>query len=575
MIHELAKYEEFWARKSMVSSTGDYRNNMEELAKDQTKSIDNVHHAIETQTFALVASQAALAGTMKQGFNQINDTMNQGFNQVNNTLEAGFSGISNQLGYMTAATNMGFLNLEDAIERMNAQICDKLDALYNATIRPLLVKTREYYHLAAEAYKGGHFDDALDYIKKALDEYKTDYISWFLEGKIYAFGASKHSNVIDLDKAIDAFQNAAKYNEQYISKSDDAQRMAAEIYFNLGIAQFSKSNDLLRENKKAESDAMLAQANSSFEQSYKYSNNMLESLYNLARCKVLQGEYDSAIKDLNTLVVKDRDYCLKVYANQDFSSIKEQFDNLIKGLKNNLFTSAKNDYDRINTMRSELNSLGGYTNEKVPSGFSETLPYFDILDYANDFKRIIPIVEKALTDKKAAIAEAKRKESDARVKAEIEARKAKKEEAERERWAQQEREREEERKEERKKARRNSILLGTVIGLAAGAGIALCLTILLPIVVQFITDSDSDFVYPIVLIIILIPSIVVTVKIKGNFWVFVYICVPWVFGVAAYCMYAAPFLLKASNSLIALIVGAAAIVGAGVGALIGAKKKKK
>jgi uncharacterized membrane protein len=413
MINELALYEEFWSRKHMVSSAGEYRDNMEKLAKDEISSIDNLNQSIQTQTYALIASQAALAhtmnqglgevnNTMNQGFGQVNNTMNQGFGQVNNTLQAGFSGILNQLGYMTATMNTGFLNLENTINRMNAKVCDKLDNLYNAAIRPLLVKTREYYYIAAESYKGGLFDEALDYLKKALDEYKTDYISWFLLGKIYAFGASKHSNVIDLNKAINAFENAAKYNEQYIGKSDEARRMAAEIHYNLGTAQFSKSNDLLREGKKTESDEMLAKARASFDQSYQYSDKMLESLFNNARCKVLQGDYDGALSGLETLVPKDRNYCLKVYANPDFSNIKEKFDSLIKKLKQDAYSKAKNDYERLKSLITEYNSLGGRRN--VPSTFTEALPYFDILDYSVKFKRDVPILEKAVAERKAVLA---------------------------------------------------------------------------------------------------------------------------------------------------------------------------
>jgi tetratricopeptide (TPR) repeat protein len=390
MITDLALYEEFWSRKHFLSSAGEYSDNMERLAKNEISSIDNLNQSIETQTHALIASQAALS-----------HTMNQGLGQVNNTLQAGFSGISNQLGYMTATMNTGFLNLEASINRMNAEVCDRLDALYNATIRPLLVKTREYYYLAAESYKGGLFDDALDYIKKALDEYKTDYISWFLQGKIYAFGASKHSNVIDLDKAINAFENAVKYNEQYTGKSYEARRMAAEIYYNLGTAQFSKSNDLLRNGKKAKSDEMLEKARASFDQSYQYSDNMLEALFNNARCKVIQGDYDGALSDLETLVPKDRNYCLKVYANPDFADIKEKFDNLIKKLKQDAYSKAKGNYDRLNSLITELKSLGGNSNVKVPSTFTEELPYFDILDYSVFFKRNIPVLEEAIPEQKA------------------------------------------------------------------------------------------------------------------------------------------------------------------------------
>ncbi|MDR1176055.1 MAG: hypothetical protein LBK83_11375 [Treponema sp.] len=70
----------------------------------------------------------------------------------------------------------------------------------------------------------------------------ADYLSWFLEGKIYAFGAGEFSNVIDLDKSIAAYTNAAKHVSPDAEKSEEAKRLTAEIRFYLGLAQCAKSN---------------------------------------------------------------------------------------------------------------------------------------------------------------------------------------------------------------------------------------------------------------------------------------------------------------------------------------------
>jgi tetratricopeptide (TPR) repeat protein len=360
------------------------------IAKMQTGmqvGLTGVQNAVNEQTFALVASQALLARTF-----------NRGFDQVNNTLDMGFYGVSNQLGSMTAAFSMGFARVENVL--------DKMTDIMNS---PLLTQFRELYNRAAERSRKKQFEEALEDTQAALEKNKTDYAAWFLQGVIYAFGESKYSNVVDFDKSIDSLSRAAKYIDPDIAGNDDARRMAAEIHFYLGSARLSKSRALSREDKNAESSETLMKARGSFEESYQYSNKMLESLFNTAKCKSLQGETGGALRDLETLVLEDRNYWIKACADNDFSSMKGQLDSLISKLKNAAFIPAKNDYDRINNLMAELKSLGGATYVTVPATFTEELPYFDVLDYAADFKRVIPVVEDALTNKKAKIARAEQK----------------------------------------------------------------------------------------------------------------------------------------------------------------------
>jgi tetratricopeptide (TPR) repeat protein len=366
----------------------------ERIEHSMVRMQTGIQTSIKAQTLAIVASQAALAYTF-----------NKGFDKINNTLDMGFSGISNQLGEMTASFSMGFFSIEKAIEKMSKEICDRLDALHDIMNNPLLTQSRELYRRAVTNYNKGFFEEALEDIKSAVEKNKTDYISWFHFGKIYLFGVSEFSNVIDLEKAVENFVTAAKYNKPDITESADARRMAAEIYFYLGLASYSKSNDLLREKKGTEAAEMLMKARKSFEQSYQYSANMLESLFNTARCKVIQGEIDGAINDLETLVLKERNYCIKVFTDDDFSGINEQFSNLIMKLKKAVFVNAKEKFDQIQTLLSELTSIGGTIQENIPSTFSEELPYFDILDYEVKFRGIIPILQTAIEKRKKFLAD--------------------------------------------------------------------------------------------------------------------------------------------------------------------------
>jgi len=339
-----------------------------------------IQTAINTQTSAIVASQAALSQTFQQGFDK-----------VNNTLDMGFTGISNQLGYMTSAFSFGLDRISDNIKHMSYEICDRLYAIQNIASNPLLTQSQELYRRAIENYNKSFFEEALEDIQLSVEKNKTDYMSWFLMGKILAFGAGEFSNVIDLEKAINAFTQAAKYNSPYISNSNDARCLAAEIYFYLGAAQYSQSNEFWRIEKKSESMEMLGKALKSFEQSFNYSQNMLESLFNIARCKVLQGQKEPALKDLVKLILLDRNYCLKVLGDSDFSEISSDSIALINNLRQRVFTEAEAKYKKLIGLATKLETLN--IPYSIPPQLTDNLPYFDVMDYNAKIGEMIPQIE--------------------------------------------------------------------------------------------------------------------------------------------------------------------------------------
>ena len=362
-------------------------------------SIVQMHTGIQTsikaQTFALVASQAALA-----------HTFNQGFDRLNNTLDIGFAGVTNQLGEMTAAFNMGFANVERKIEKMSIEICARLDALHDIMNNPLLTQSRELYRRAAANYNKGFFEEALEDIKAAVEKNKTDYISWFLMGKIYLFGAGEFSNVIDLDRATEALTQGAKYISPDIDVNNEARLMAAEIWFYNGLAKYNKFNDLNYNKQESEAMKIIPTALSAFERSYQYSDNMLEARYNIARCNAILGNTAVAIQHLENLIKKNREYAIKVLDDSDFEPMSGQIEALIIKMKNDIYREAKAEYDKINNQLVEINNLKGtltdeqmdFLSKNLPGEFSENLPYFDIQDSYEIFKTIVSELDESLRD---------------------------------------------------------------------------------------------------------------------------------------------------------------------------------
>jgi tetratricopeptide (TPR) repeat protein len=304
-----------------------------------------IQTSIQDQTYKIVASQDALKQTFKNSFNQVNDT-----------LVIGFTEISDQLGEMSAGFCMAIARVEDAIYKTSKEICDRLDAIHDIVNNPLLTQSRELYRRALDNYRKGFFEEALEDIKSATEKNKTDYISWYLRGKIYLFGVGEFSNTIDLDRAIEALSNAVKYISPDINTNNEARKMAAEMWFYLGIAQLSKSNDLLFAKKPDESKNILIQAKQSFERSYSYSDEMLEARYNVARCKVSLGDVSSALQDLEIIILKDYKYCIKVVADPDFSSISQEFYQLMDRMKADFYPKVVESLDEADKWKEKLES---------------------------------------------------------------------------------------------------------------------------------------------------------------------------------------------------------------------------
>lgn len=328
------------------------------MLRDSMRDMEyGIRSDIRQSTFAIVASQQTL-----------NETFRYGFNSVNNTLEIGFERILAKLDHIA-----------DSINVMSDKICSKLDEIHDIVNNPLLTQSRELYRRALTNYEKGYYEEALEDIKAAVEKNKTDFISWYLLGQIYLFGAGKFSNVINLDEAENAFYNAAKYIDADIGHSDEANKLASEIYYYLGYTRLVKSNDLLVENKIDESNKKLIEAESASRRAYQISKENILAVYEHAKELHFLGKDDEALGVIESLIRAEPTFAIKACNDKNFESIWDKIVTLIESLRDEIAKKAKTLVDKIVDR----------TEEKIKSMKDEVLgidsPERDEFDYLLNF----------------------------------------------------------------------------------------------------------------------------------------------------------------------------------------------
>ena len=217
------------------------------LALASTADISSqIKKSSDRQILATVVSTAILSSGLSKinksiafSAGMLNTTITNGFDQVNTNLGK----IINDLGYMSTIFSLGLSNISDSINKMSKEVCTRLDEIHDTLKNPILTQARELYLRAEDNYKRGFFEESLADVDESIKLNRTDYISWFLKGHIYLFGAGEFCNIIDPAKAEESFLNAAKYISPDIADSDDARKLSSEIYYYLAYSRYILSNE--------------------------------------------------------------------------------------------------------------------------------------------------------------------------------------------------------------------------------------------------------------------------------------------------------------------------------------------
>ena len=296
---------------------------------------------IRESTYAVVASQQMLAKTFNQGFSSVNNTINLGFGLVGNKIDV-----------------------------LSEEVSSKLDEIQDILNNPRLTQSRELYREALRSYKRGFYEEALEDCLGAIEKNKTDYISWYLLGLIYLYGAGENSNVINLDKAEEAFANAAKYIKPDIPKSNEAKLLASDIYYNLGFSRLAKSNDYLIENKVDDSNTKLLEAEEASRTSYQLSKENLLARYEHAKSLHFLGKDDEVLKILEELIRKEKNFAIKSMNDENFKSLWSSIEKLIEKLKLEVCNQIKNKIkETIDFYENKLKANDEIANYELPRNY--------------------------------------------------------------------------------------------------------------------------------------------------------------------------------------------------------------
>ncbi len=168
---------------------------------------------------------------------------------------------------------------------------------------------------------------------------------------------------------------AYRYINPYISKSKEAEKLAAEYYFYIAYSYYILSNESRLTNNFDKVNSYLEASVKANEESYKLSPNMLESLYNKARALALLGKNKESISFLEKIIRKDGLYSIKVLGDSDFKNIENEVIELIKKLRDELY----NEYEKLNIQDYEFVSDYYRNNvQKVIKNLNKDSPYLDL-----------------------------------------------------------------------------------------------------------------------------------------------------------------------------------------------------
>ena len=360
-----------------------------------------IQTSLNQNTYAIAASSLLLS-----------ETFNQGFDSINNTLDLGFAGVQNSLGSMGASMTAGFDRLQKSMDYWGNEICEKLDAIHDIVNNPLLTASRELFRRATSNASKQFYEEALEDIKGAVEKNKTDYISWGLMGKIYLFGVSEFSNVVDVTKALEAFTNACKYISPDVDESDEAKKMAAEFYFYKAYTEYILFNES-KISGNADTSLLDGSARDNAK-SFALSDKMYEAIYNKARVLSLAGKDNEAFEEIKKVIKLDGLYAIKVLGDPDLQKLSSQIEDFLNDEKTNLF-------NELTTLLPFFDDYHFFDNSDFATScakkiqdirnLTQTSPYLDIrygYEFLNNLKYLIKNNSPLLIDREIMVVDLKK-----------------------------------------------------------------------------------------------------------------------------------------------------------------------
>ena len=310
----------------------------------QAKSFeDDVRSDISKQTRSIIASNEELQREHIRVLEASSEAVSSGFEQLSYDIHA----LSEEVARLGAAIHWGFSQLLMQAARMN----DTLEELLKIAKTPAQTWAYEQYEIARDAFRRELFDDALDYLNRAINGYagntgyKLEHRFYYLLGAI-RMGSFRNTSpeIVSLEQAEQAFLTAAKYARSDSDFSTDA-KMDAKRFAFVNAVKNSKVGLDYRERASIEANrgqaclSYLAAGRAAYCQGKIAEAVQYTQLaskcdfpivhFQMAKLRMHQGDPDSALESLKKAIEGDRAYSLKAAEDADFRPYKIKVDALI------------------------------------------------------------------------------------------------------------------------------------------------------------------------------------------------------------------------------------------------------
>lgn len=179
---------------------------------------DRVQLGVRSEIKSLAISNEALAKRKIECLQKINGDVSNGLSRLEGrfeSIEFSLDGIKGNLDELVSIASYGFSEVNFRL----ANIGDKLDSLVLAAKTPDQTWANEQYLIAYDAFGRFLFEEALDYIDRAIfgygdrSGYRMDWRFHFLRGTIHLGSRENFDrNIVDLSQSRDDFLVAGKYS---------------------------------------------------------------------------------------------------------------------------------------------------------------------------------------------------------------------------------------------------------------------------------------------------------------------------------------------------------------------------
>ena len=280
------------------------------------KNLDGFSLLVDLHMAQSLSTQTRLA---EQGLQAMNDMSGQVM-----SLRGDIQEVNSSIQEMSSVMQHGFYQVSLELNDIKGTLAQ----LLKVAKTPDQTWAMEQYSIASQAYKRGHFEEALDYVNRAIDGhgersgFRLEYRFHFLRGLI-RLGGPGHAdmNIVNPEVAIKDFLNAAKYASHLKDK------VQSRCYAMAGWACYCAGR--------------MEDARTYLEKALTLNQRNYSAKYDYAKLLYHEGDTETAGDQFYHALIGDWKYGLRAASDEDFLKHKAAVQDVIEHRRRELVNDIK------------------------------------------------------------------------------------------------------------------------------------------------------------------------------------------------------------------------------------------